>query len=374
MKIAFVLDDRLDKPDGVQQCVRVLGSWLSRHGHEVHYVVGATKTLELPNIHVAARNLPVRFNGNRLTIPLPTPKRRLKKLLDDIKPDILHVQVPYSPFMGAKAIKCADPEVGIVGTFHVLPYGWVARAGTWLLGLWLRSTLKRFDAMYAGAPASAEFATWSMRQTVGVLPHAIEVRRFRAATLSTRLTGKLRIVFLGRLVPRKGVLQLVKAIAALPDDVKQGIQVYIGGRGPLLPQLEAYIRDNKLSDTVQLDGFVSEADKPVYLAQADIAIFPSISGESFGISVVEPLAAGAGVVVGGDNPGYASILGEWPETLVKPLDIADFASRLERLIRDEKLRSRLHKAQQAAVPRYDIETVGQQWLTIYKKAAAVHKP
>src|SRR3982751_4894427 len=72
MKIAFVLDDRLDKPDGAQQCVRILGSWLSRHGHEVHYIVGATKTLEFPNIHVAARNLPVRFNGNRLTIPLPT--------------------------------------------------------------------------------------------------------------------------------------------------------------------------------------------------------------------------------------------------------------------------------------------------------------
>jgi phosphatidyl-myo-inositol alpha-mannosyltransferase len=373
MKVAFVLDDGLDKPDGVQQCVLTLGSWLSRKGHDVHYIVGATKRTDIPNLHVAARNLPVKFNGNRLTIPLPTAKRRIQKLLDSINPEVLHVQVPYSPFMGAKAVICAKPTTGIVGTFHVLPYGRLARDGTWLLGLLLRRSLKRFDAMYAGAPASAEFASWSMRQAVAVLPHAIDVGRFRAAQLTERPTGKLRIVFLGRLVPRKGALQLVKAVAALPEAVMQQIEVRIGGRGPLLPQLEAYVAAHDMSAIVGFDGFVSEDDKPAYLARADIAIFPSISGESFGISIIEPLAAGAGVVVGGDNPGYASILGEWPETLVKPLDVHGFSAQLAMLVTDGALRQQLHEAQQAAVPHYDIETVGKQWLAIYAAAVAGHR-
>ena len=368
MKIAFVLDDRLDKPDGVQQCVRILGGWLSRQGHEVHYVVGETKDKDLPHIHVAARNLPVSFNGNRLTIPLPASKRRIKTLLRDIQPDVLHVQAPYSPFMGAKAVKATDHRVGVVGTFHVLPYGWLSRWGTKLLGFWLRASLRRFAFMNAGTPAAAAFAEWSFHVPTAVIPHPIEVATFRAARLTRRPAGKLRIVFLGRLVPRKGARELIQAVATLPTERQEQITVQIGGRGPLLAELQKLVADKGLASLVQFDGFIAEADKAAYLAQADIAVFPSISGESFGISVVEPLAAGAGVVVGGNNPGYASILGEWPEVLVNPRDKADFSAKLARLISDEKLRSRLHDQQQATVDRYDIETIGPRWLEIYQTA------
>ena len=106
MKIGHVLDDRIDKPDGVQQVVRGLGEWMRAQGHEVHYIVGETKdTTVVPNIHVASRNWPVSFNGNKLSIPLPASQRRLRKLMNDLNLDVLHVHVPYSPFMGAKAIK-----------------------------------------------------------------------------------------------------------------------------------------------------------------------------------------------------------------------------------------------------------------------------
>ncbi len=368
MKITFVLDDRLDKPDGVQQCVQILGSWLSRQGHEVHYIVGETQHKEFPNIHVAARNIPVKFNGNRLTIPLPTAKRRIRRLLADILPDVLDVQAPYSPFMGAKVINLAPAHVGVVGTFHVLPYHWTSRWGTRLLGVWLRKSIGRFHSLYAGSPASAEFASWSFRRPVGVLQHSIDVGHFRAAKLDTRSAGKLRIIFLGRLVPRKGALQLLQAIAALPTDLRDSIEVRIGGRGPLLSNLQKFVAQHHLANIVQFDGFISEADKPAYLAQADVAIFPSISGESFGISLLEPMAAGAGVVVGGDNPGYHSILGDWPETLVDARDTAAFAQKLLVLLSDEALRHKLHGSQQTAIAQYDIETIGPRWLEIYQAA------
>ncbi len=368
MKIAVVLDTDLDQPDGVQQCVLMLNQWLSAQGHEVHYIVGETKRTDLANLHAVARNISVRFNGNRLTMPLPTSKQKLQRLLDDINPDVVHVHVPYSPFMGAKAIKAAPDTAGIVGTFHVLPYGFAARYGTKLLGIWLHSSLKRFNAIYAGTPAAATFASWSMGLSVGTLPHAVTIDHFKAARTNRTPGGKLKIVFLGRLVQRKGALQLVKAITALPKATLDQVEVRIGGKGEQHDEIEQIIADNQLQDCVSMDGFVAEDAKPAYLAAADIAIFPSISGESFGISLIVPMAAGAGIVLGGDNPGYRTILGDWPETLFDPLKTQEFASYLANIIDDVPLRNRIHALQQTAVEMYDVNTIGPKWLQIYDEA------
>lgn len=374
MKIAVVLDDGLDKPDGVQQSILTLNKWLVDQGHEVHYIVGETKRTDLQNVHVAARNIPVKFNGNRLTIPLPASYAKLRRLIQEIQPDILHVHVPYSPFMGAKVIKVAPKTTGIVGTFHVLPYGALARYGTRLLGVWLHSTLKRFNAMYAGTPEAAKFARWSMKIDVGDLPHPIAIQGFKGAEHERAKSGKLTVIFLGRLVQRKGALQLVRAVSGLSEQIRNSIQVRIGGRGEQYAEIEKLIAENGLESCVQLDGFISEEDKPAYLAAADIAVFPSISGESFGISLIEPMAAGAGVVLGGDNPGYRGVLGAWPEALFDPTDTAAFIDYLTRIIGDETLRNRLHNAQQAAVGQYDVGTVGARWLQIYKDAIIAQAP
>ncbi|HUB93292.1 MAG TPA: glycosyltransferase family 1 protein, partial [Verrucomicrobiae bacterium] len=66
MKVALVLDDTLDTPDGVQQYVLAVGGWLVEQGHEVHYLVGQTVRTDIQNVHVMSRNVHVRFNGNRM--------------------------------------------------------------------------------------------------------------------------------------------------------------------------------------------------------------------------------------------------------------------------------------------------------------------
>src|ERR1700760_451276 len=107
MKIGLVLDDTLDTPDGVQQYVIQVGTWLTAQGHEVHYLVGATERTDIPHIHSLSRNLKVKFNGNRMSMPLPTSKRTLKRFLHEQQFDVLHVQVPYSPFMAGRLLLSA---------------------------------------------------------------------------------------------------------------------------------------------------------------------------------------------------------------------------------------------------------------------------
>src|ERR1039458_1701699 len=96
LKVALVLDDGLDKPDGVQQYVLSVGRWLSAQCHEVHYLVGQTARTDVTNTHSLSRNIRVSSNGNRLTIPLPTSRKKLGKLLEDEQFDVLHVQTPYT--------------------------------------------------------------------------------------------------------------------------------------------------------------------------------------------------------------------------------------------------------------------------------------
>lgn len=99
MKIGFVLDDSLDKTDGVQQYIITLGSWLAKQGHNVHYLVGETHRDDIPNIHSLSKNIAVRFNKNRMSMPLKADKSKIVKLLNDEQFDIIHVQMPYSPLM-----------------------------------------------------------------------------------------------------------------------------------------------------------------------------------------------------------------------------------------------------------------------------------
>src|SRR5688572_33467442 len=122
LKVGLVLDGSLDKTDGVQQYVLILGKWLASEGHEVHYLVGETERTDLPNIHSLTRNVSVRFNKNRMSTPLPANLRPIRRLLQQEQFDVLHVQVPYSPVLAGRIIKAADARTAVVGTFHILPH------------------------------------------------------------------------------------------------------------------------------------------------------------------------------------------------------------------------------------------------------------
>ena len=182
--------------------------------------------------------------------------------------------------------------------------------------------------------------------------------------------NKLNIVFLGRLVQRKGILQLIKAYNALDDDAAKRTRLIIGGKGPLRQKAKKMVHHNR---NVIFTGYVSEKEKADFLKSADIAVFPSISGESFGIVLVEAMAAGAGVVLGGSNPGYKSVLGPQPYLLFDPKDTIGFATHMKLFIDDEKLRNQMHEWQQEAVGQYDISVVGTAFETMYAECLQERK-
>jgi phosphatidylinositol alpha-mannosyltransferase len=360
LKIGYVLDDGLDKPDGVQQYVLQLGEWMSRAGHEVHYLVGETKRQDIKNLHSMATNIKVSFNGNKLTIPALSSKKKIKKVLAETDFDVLHVQVPYSPMMGARVIAQADKKTAVVGTFHVLPYGWISSVGSSLLGLALRFQNKKFDKVFAVSEPAQKFAKEKYKISSNIIPNFVDTSRYKSGG---NKPGKkpLNLIFVGRLVARKGCGNLLKALSRAIESGeidKTDVHLDICGGGSEKDELEKFCRDKSL-DNVQFHGFVSEEEKVHLLSKADVAVYPAFGGESFGIVLLEAMASGCSVI-GGDNPGYRSVLSNTPEALFDPADIPAFADILAKIINDREFREATRGKQQRLLAGFDMNNVADR--------------
>lgn len=368
LKIGLVFDDSLDSSDGVAQYVKTIGAWLSGQGHEVRYLVGETKLSEWSGgkVYSLAKNIRVRFNGNKLSIPGISHRQQIKQVLEAEDLDVLHIMVPYSPLLAARIINLTPKKTVIIGTFHIFPAGWLSRFGSRLLRLMLAYSSRRFDKMLAVSQVSADFARSAYGLNPQVLPNAVDISKFRVAK-----SGKQKdVVFLGRLVERKGARELLEAFNLLSQEMPD-VKLKIAGKGEQDASLKKYVRANNLNDKVDFLGFVSEEEKASLLANAAVACFPSLYGEAFGIVLIEAMAAGASVVLGGDNPGYRSVLGEQEVLLVNPKDKEELAERLKLLLTDKKLAAKLHDWQEAAIKQYDVNVVGYQLEDIYRSQIAI---
>lgn len=368
--VGFLYDDTLDSNDGVAHQVKTIGSWLSAQGHRVVYLVGETKMTSWDGgkVYSISKNHKVTFNGNKLSIPWPASASKISEILKAENIDVLHVQVPYSPFMSMKVINRASSSTAIIGTFHIFPSGVLTKWGAKLLRIFYGRSLRRFDEIISVSPAAQNFADWAFKIRSVVLPNAVNTNQLKSKSPVVRPQTQT-VVFLGRLVDRKGVLCLLKAFLQLHSELPN-VRLKIAGDGPKRLMLEKFVRNNELTNVVSFSGFISESGKAELLAGADLACFPSLYGESFGIVLVEAMAAGADVVLGGDNPGYKTVLGEQPKMLIDPKNTDEFAKRLKQLLTDQDLRENLHNWQQNQIKKYDIRFVGPKILQIYTHAIA----
>ncbi len=374
MKIGFVLDDRLDKPDGVQQYVKLLAKWLTSEGHEVHFLVGNSPDATEKNVHSLGKTVGVRFNKNRMAIPLPASKKAIQHLLSHEHFDVLHVQMPYSPLLAGRVVAAAEETTAVIGTFHILPHGKLSAFGTKALGVLLRRNKRRFDTFFSVSSAAQHFALSHFGVQSSVLPNVVELANYKKGSPITALAGKQNIVFLGRFVERKGAHHLLSAYKALliaHADLRDTVRLVLCGDGPDRTRLEKQADAiRQLGGEVLFTGFLPEEEKKNYLASATIAAFPSTGGESFGIVLIEAMAAGSLVVLGGNNDGYMTVLGDEPRSIVAPEQHTVFADRLYDFLTNDTQRRQVHDKQQETVRLYDIEHVGPKLVAEYSAALA----
>jgi phosphatidylinositol alpha-mannosyltransferase len=284
--------------------------------------------------------------------------------------DVLHVQVPHHPLLAQRIVLAADPHTAIIGTFHIAPYNRLVTTGNRALGLWLRPSLKRFDKIVSVSSAAADFARQTFGIETNILPNVVDYSRFHTAKSLPRYDdGILNILFLGRLVPRKGCLLLLQAVAQLKErtDLPE-FRVIVGGKGPLEDKLKRFVAKHGLEGVVDFVGFINEEDKPKYYASAEIAIFPSSGGESFGIVLLEAMASGRSVVLAGDNPGYRSVMEPQADLLFDAAKAEVLADKIAYYLKHKAARQQMKNWESDYVKRFDTNVVGAKLSEIYYEA------
>ena len=366
MKIGFVLDDTLDVSDGVQQAVLTSGEYLKSLGHDIHYLASETHRTDIDNIHSLAKVVRVSFNGNKMRRPLPVSKSKIKKFLTEQAFDVLHIQMPYSPLFAEKVLLGAPNKTKLIGTFHILPYSNFSSIAARALGVILWRSLKKFDSIISVSEPAKLFCKNVFRVDSVVIPNPVNIDKFKNNIVSGNEFR--RIVFLGRLVERKGVRELIQAYDLLLSshpELTSRVKLIVAGKGELKDDLKNIVKKLSSDHIIEFMGFIKEEDKSSLLATADIAVFPSKGGESFGIVLIEAMASGSRLVLAGDNPGYHSVMHRFPRLLVDPNDTHDFADRLFELLEDSAENRNMTDQLSQEVDQYDVSVVCSQLLKLY---------
>lgn len=357
-RLLFIYDGEFDQANGVSNYIRTIGDYAAEQGVDVHYLVGKASSQE-PNTSSISKTIPIHANDSRSLIPAHTSRAELANLLDSFDPDVAHVQMPFLPALSGKALKELKRDVTLVGTFHTpMPHGWLLAANKANARL-SKKKLQQFDHFYS----VSEVAQLAAKKVYGIdseiLPCPINLNQIRNAT-SEKLpfdNDKTVITFLGRIVARKGLGIFLDSIDLLDPDIREKLAVRVIGDGADRNKFEDRAANSAMADKIRFLGTLDGREKQEALARSDIALYPSIGGESFGIVLAEAMAVGKPVVLASNIAGYSEVLSNTPSALVAGNDPGIFASRITQIVTYPEFRASLFAAQQKIVKKFDIHKV-----------------
>jgi phosphatidylinositol alpha-mannosyltransferase len=260
---------------------------------------------------------------------------QVRRYMAEYEFDVVHLNGIFPPDISFWALKHSR-AVNVL-TFHT-----VAFATSPLAARLCRVLFGRYNRLVHGRIAVSNGALEFIRPYFPggyrVIREGVDLRRFRPGP--DRPEPARRILFLGRLEPRKGLVVLLRALPqvlrAIPD-----AQLEIAGTGPLETEARALVRRLGIGSSVSFLGYLPGAELPACYARADVYCAPALGGEAFGIVLLEAMAGGAAVVAS-DITGYNEVVE--PGTsglLVPPGDSPALARAIIRLLTDPDLRIRL---------------------------------
>jgi phosphatidyl-myo-inositol alpha-mannosyltransferase len=367
VRIGIVCPYSWDIPGGVQAHVRDLAEALLDLGHVVSVLTpGDDDTPGLPGYVVTAgRAVRIPYNGSvaRLQFGLVS-ATRVRRWLRDGDFDVVHVHEPAPPSLSLLA--CMIHDGPLVATFHaaLTKSRWLA-----MLDTVLQPFLEKLSGRIAVSDAARKVIVEHLGADAVVIPNGVAVSHY---THARPLPGYPRpggtVGFIGRYdEPRKGMDVLVPALSRLVPQ-RPGLRLLVAGRGEAQEFLAGVPR--AVRDRIDLMGQVTEHDKARMLKSVDVYCAPNTGQESFGVILLEAMAAHTPIVAS-ELDAFKRVLGGGVAGQLFPIgDSAALARELDRVLGDAELRRRLVESAAKAVVPYDWSTVVIEVLRVYELAIA----
>jgi phosphatidyl-myo-inositol alpha-mannosyltransferase len=289
---------------------------------------------------------PLAANGSVAPIaPDPAATLRTIRALRDEDFDVVHLHEPLVP--GCTMTALLYRAAPLVGTFHLAGESAAYR----YLSPFTRRFVKRLSVRCAVSQEAAQFAAKALGGEYDVLFNGVELDRFDRATASP--TDGPTILFVGRHEERKGLVTLLTAMQELPPETR----LWVAGTGPQTAELQGRFRDPRVTWLGRIDDV--ELARRWKAASAYCA--PSLGGESFGVVLLEAMAAGAPVVAS-DIPGYRQVARhEVDALLVPPGDAPALATALRRVLSDDRLAADLRRNGRDRAAGYSMATLAERY-------------
>lgn len=360
MRIVLVTPYSWTAPGGVNMHVRELGEHLRARGHEVRILAPADGPVEAGVISLGRTfGVPVNRGVARLAFG-PRIAGRLRRILLRTKPDIVHVHEPLAPSASLLATLLGR-RAPLVVTFHSGADSTTLRLGR----AFLRPLRGRFAVAIAVSDFARELVKPGLGENVRVIPNGVETSHYTSIP-APDVAGRT-VLFFGRLEARKGPQVLVAALPTLFSRVPDA-RVVIAGEGALRRRLEAAIPEG-FERQVTFPGAFGTPERIELLTNANVVCLPA-TGESFGYTLVEAMAAGRAVVAS-DDPGYRCVATDGREALLcSPEDPEAFGHALADLLLDADRATALGARARAAAARYDWARVTDEIEQVYAEATS----
>lgn len=370
MRLALVSPYDLGVPGGVQSHVASLAGALRTAGDEVVIVAPGDGRGPFGGYAGTGGSLRVPFNGAVAPIgPGALSAARTRRYLAEIRPDVIHVHEPLVPSVGLTAARTGIAPV--VATFHawssdVRAYRMVRPLG--------RRVLAGLAASLAVSDAAAGYHAAALGVAIDrfeVVPNGVEVARFAQVPehvpgiAAEGRDGPETLLFVGRLEPRKGLATLIAAFTRLRAE-RPGVRLVVVGEGPERARCEQLLTGPSRDD-VRFLGRVDDDALVAAYAEADLFVSPAIGGESFGIVLLEAMAAGRPVVAS-DLPGYRSVVTPDRDGVLVPQGDADaLASAIGTLLDDPDRRSAMVASGRVTAAAHDWPVVAERLRAVYER-------
>ena len=343
----------LTVPGGVQQQVLGLARSLRAKGHEVRVLGPCDGPPPDAFVTPLGNSLPTAVNGSIAPLaPDASAALRTIRALNDEAFDVVHVHEPLvpGPSLTALLVKMAP----VVATFHSAGESAAYRTFSRQLK-WVAS---RIDIRVAVSKDAVELAQRYIGGDYEVLFNGIELGDYSSPSTTPRENA---IFFIGRHEERKGLSNLLEALAQLPPDVR----LWIASDGPQTAELKTrFASDSR----IEWLGRISDSEKISRMSRASVFCAPSLHGESFGVVLLEAMAAGTPVVAS-NLDGYRNVATD-DETalLVETGNVAGLASALARVLADSQLAARLTANGREHAQRFSMDALADRYIEMYERA------
>jgi phosphatidylinositol alpha-mannosyltransferase len=356
VRVGLVCPYSLTVPGGVQSQVLGLGRMLRSLGVDARVLGPCDGPPPDSGVTPLGNSVPTSANGSMASIaPDPAATLRTIRALREEAFDVVHLHEPIVPGPTLTALVFCDSPM--VGTFHRAGQSGWSRA----MRPFARLTVDHLAARVAVSEQAAATAHTTLGGDYELLWNGIDVDGYRRAAPAP--SRGPTIFFVGRHEPRKGLDVLIAAFELLPADVR----LWVAGEGPQTARLRARTEGD---GRVEWLGTVGEGEKQRRLRGADVLCAPSISGESFGVVLLEALAA-ATPVVASDLDGYRNVVRHGVEgTLVPPGDPAALAAALGRTLAGGPEVARLVAGGTRRAEELSLERLARAYVRIYERVLA----